>query len=59
MRRYWLKNLIARRQTFGDYYNLMRELEAENPEDFQVYTSICSPPCFESSCTGLSPESPK
>ena len=32
MRRYWLKNWIARRQTFGDYHNVMRELEAENPE---------------------------
>ena len=37
MRRYWVNNWIARRQTFGDYHNLKSELEAENPEDFQVY----------------------
>ena len=37
MRRYWVKNWIDRRQMFGDYHNLMRELEAEHPEDFQVW----------------------
>ena len=35
-----MKNWIARRQTLGDYHNLMRELEAENPEDFQAYTRM-------------------
>ena len=40
MGRYWVKNWIARRQTFGDYHNLMRELEAGNPEDFQAYTHM-------------------
>ena len=35
-----MKNWIARRQMFGDYHNLMRELDAENPEDFQAYTHM-------------------
>ena len=35
-----MKNWIARRHMFGDYHNLMRELEAENPEDFQAYTRM-------------------
>ena len=35
-----MKNWIARKQSFGDYHDLMRELEAENHEDFQSCTRL-------------------
>lgn len=39
-RRYWIRPWIARRPQFGDFENLMAELERESQGDFVAYLSI-------------------
>lgn len=39
-RRWWVRDWILRRPLFGQYETLMRELEAENTDDFKAYLRI-------------------